>query len=130
MSDTKRTRNDRLNRKSDNEDYRYEIVHTETMSEQDLDSLAMCIANCIYEDLRRVAIGNMRGIFPDFNPINDPSLYKGEAVEIDEATMNRYTSVTHCKMNFTKYPGIVSSLVSISFDVVSNKTDFDEGESE
>ncbi len=128
MNDTNKTA--RKNRQGDSDQYQYEVVHTETMSEQDLDTLAMCIANCIYEDLRRVAIDKMQDILPAFNPLNDPNHYKGEFVELDEATQTRYTSVTHCKMDFTRYPGNFPSIVSISFDVESNKTDPNAGESE
>ena len=96
-------------RKTTSDDYRYEIVHTEEMSQQDIDSLAMSIASFIYDELRKVAIDAMKCFLPDFNPLNDPDFNKGEAVQVDEATRNRYPYEVRCNINLKNIPGIENS---------------------
>jgi len=125
-------KNKQQNRKTTSDDYRYEILHTEEMSMQEIESLAMCVATCIHEELQKVAIRAMKNIFPQFNPLNDPLHYKGEPVEIDEATSTRYPYVLHCTGHLQQYPGIRTNITEISFDVTPTvrKPVDNEGESE
>ena len=104
--------------KSDNTDYRYEVVHSEEMQPSDIDTLAMCIASYIFQEMQGVAIESMQSILPDVNPLKSK-----KPVEVTDATPNRIEHSVDVKMDFTKIPE-PRLVTNISFTVTygSNTT--------
>ena len=123
MNDTNKKRR---KRNDENKHYRYDKFHSEEMSENDINTLAMCVATYIYEQLQIEAIAEMQCISPDFNPLTGLEIPKGESSKTNEAK-HLYDYHADCKIHFKKIPGIFTAIEEVSFTVTPAL--FNEGDS-
>ncbi len=103
MDDTKPNQNDRSKRrkrKSETDEYRYEVAHSEEMQQSDIDTLARCIASLIYQEMQAVAIEAMSTALPVYNPLTDA---KGTSIRVTDEMRHRYQLSMSVSMDFQKF---------------------------